>query len=255
MMNSRLLPCLLGWTLLHTHGVLDAACKGCSRGQALVAEGTATAGAAGLPGLNGAAGLPGLQGVPGAPGTPGAPGVPGAPGSPGIAGGLVDYAFIYYADAGGGQQAIGPLGQVQFNSDGPFAPGSTFSHASGSPNLAIHTTGTYVARYKLIIAIAHTNATSTFALALDTGSGPQVLAGSDRSTSIPTGDASLTMVGETVFTILSPPPLGGALLSVINAGGATTNPGLATNIGTQNSVGGTPTAFTSATLTVQKIAN
>jgi hypothetical protein len=170
---------------------------------------------------------------------------------------LLDYAFIYDADVTGGQQTIPGGNQVVFNSNGPFAPGSTFVHSAGSADLAINTTGTYFARYKVIVAIAHsTSGVSTFALALDsgTGAGPQVLAGSDRSTDIPTGDASLTMIGETVFTISTTPPSGGALLSVINAGGALTSPGPTTDIGADES-GTTPTAVTSVTLFVQKVAN
>jgi hypothetical protein len=250
-MNLRIIPCLLALILSQN---LNAACKGCSRGQGLVSEGTATAAAAGLNGIAGAAGLPGLQGVPGAPGTPGAPGVPGIPGSPGLAGGLLDYAFIYRADATGGPQNITGGNKVLFNLDGLFAPSSTFTHISGSSDIGIHTTGTYVARYKLVVDVAHTSAISTFALALDTGSGSQVLAGSDRSTDIAPGAASLTMVGETIFRISSPPPSGGFLLSVINAGGAGTIPGATTDIGADESAS-TPTAVTSATLFIQKIAN
>ncbi len=253
-MNLRLLPCLLALSISYVSSDLHAACKGCSRGQSIVSEGTSSAGAAGLPGLPGAAGLPGLQGVPGAPGTPGAPGVPGIPGSPGLAGGLIDYLFIYRADPTGGPQLMPGGSQVLFNTNGPIAPGSTFTHIAGSANVAINTTGTYMARYKVIIQLAHTSAISTFALALDTGSGPKVIAGSDRSTNIAPGAASLTMVGETIFTVTSPPPVGGVLLSVINAGGAGTIPGATTNIGADESAS-TPTAVTSATLFVQKIGN
>jgi hypothetical protein len=253
-MNLRILSCLLALIISHMSGVLHASCSGCSRGQSIVSEGTTSAGAAGLNGLPGAAGLPGLQGVPGAPGTPGAPGVPGIPGSPGLAGGLVDYALIYRASGTGGPQNILGGNQVQFTFNGPFAPSSTFSHVAGSTNLAIHTTGTYLARYKLIIELAHTSATSTFALALDTGLGPQVLVGSDRSTNIAPGAASLTMVGEIIFKVTSPPPPAGVLLSVINAGGAASVPGATTDIGADETAT-TPTAITSATLFVQKIAN
>jgi hypothetical protein len=134
-----------------------------------------------------------------------------------------------------------------FNFDGPIVPTGTFSHASGSANVAIHSTGTYIARYKVIVRLAHTNTVSTFALALDS----QVLAGSDRSTSMPTGDASLTMIGETIFRISALPVSGASLLSVINAGGPGNSPGVTTDIGTAI----TGTAVTSATLFVQKIAN
>ena len=124
-MNLRILPYLLALIISQMSGVLHASCRGCSRAQGIVAEGTAAAAALGLNGLPGAAGLPGLQGVPGAPGTPGAPGVPGTPGSPGIAGGLIDYAFIYRADGSGGAQDIPGGSMVLFNLDGPIAPGST----------------------------------------------------------------------------------------------------------------------------------
>lgn len=253
-MNLRILQCLLAMTVIYTSNNLDAACKGCSRGEHIVSEGTATAAAAGLPGLPGAAGLPGLQGVPGAPGTAGAPGVPGIPGSPGLAGGLLDYAFVFRADPTGGPQTIAGGSQVQFNTLGLIAPGSTLAFTPTSPNIAILTTGTYIARYKLIIELAHPSSTSTFALALDTGTGPAVLAGSDRSTLIAPGAASLTMVGETIFKVTTTPPVGGVLLSVINAGGAGTTPGATTAIGADESAT-TPTAVTSATLFVQKIAN
>ncbi len=253
-MNLRIFPCLLALIVSYESGVLQASCGGCSRGAGIVAEGTATAAAAGLNGIAGAAGLPGLQGVPGAPGTPGAPGVPGIPGSPGLAGGLIDYAFIYRQDGiSGGSQIIPGGDAVLFTNNGPIAPGSTFTHTAGSGNLVINSTGTYLARYKVLIALAHPNAVQTFALALNTGSGPQVIVGSDRSTNIGPGAASLTMVGESVFTISSV-PAGGVLLSVINAGGSSSTPGATAGIAA-DFTGSTPNSLTSATLSVQKISN
>jgi hypothetical protein len=178
--------------------------------------------------------------------------VPGVAGSPGLAGGLLDYAFVYRASPSGGPQTILGDSQVLFTNTGLIAPGSTFSFTPTSPNIAINSTGTYIARYRLIVALSHPNAVTTFALALDTGTGPTVLAGSDRSTDLAAAD-SLTMVGETIFSIATPPPPGGFLLSVINAGGAATTPGALAGIGADNT-GSTPTALTSATLFVQKIA-
>jgi hypothetical protein len=254
-MKLRMLPCLLLLTIPHMGAVLHASCGGCERAKNLVSEGTVTAGAAGLPGLPGAAGLAGLQGVPGAPGTPGAPGVPGTPGSPGLAGGIVDYAFIYRDDSTGspgGAQIIPGDGFVLFTTNGSIAPGSTFGHVVGAPNVTINTTGTYLARYKLIISTGNTPNQSTFALALDTGSGPQVLAGSDRTAYIIAADSTI-MVGETIFTVSSSSTIP-AQLYVMNAGSSLTLPGAPTEIGSDFS-GSTPTAITSATLFIQKIAN
>jgi hypothetical protein len=245
---------LLTLTVSHISGGLYAGCKGCSRGQSLVSEGTATAAAAGLSGLPGAAGLPGLSGVAGATGATGTTGATGATGATGSTGGLIDYAFIYRATSDGGPQTIPGGSKVLFNTDGVFASGTTFTHSTGSANLAIHSTGTYLARYKLIILLAHTNSVSSFAFALNSGSGDVLLAGSDRSTDIAPGAASLTMVGECIFTISSTPPAGGDLLSVINAGGTGLTAGATTDIGADNS-GTTTAAITSATLCIQKIGN
>lgn len=240
-MNLRALPCLVALIISLISGDLYAICKGCSRGQGLSNEATDIAVSAGLPGLPGAAGAPGLQGVPGAPGTPGAIGVPGIPGAPGLAGGIADYAFVYFATPGGGQQAVAaaPVGMVLFNNSGPIAPTVTYSFTAPSTFVTINTTGTYSARYKVIVSLSHPSGTQVFALSLNGVTIP----GSDRSTDVPTGNDSLTMVGESVFRVSSAP----AILSV-------SNPGLTTNnIGADNPM--VPNAFTSATLFVQKLAN
>lgn len=202
-MIFRMLTLLLTITVLHSQSALQASCSGCSRGQSLVSEATSSATSAGLPGLPGAAGLPGLAGV------PGAPGVAGPPGSPGLPGGLLDYAMLF-----GSTQAVLSGQNILFNlPDGPFAPSSTFSHLPGSAQLAIHSVGTYLARYVVTVALAH-GVPTTFTLALNGA----VLQGSDRSSNIPTGAGELTMVGEVIFRISSAPPANGDLLTVMNAG-------------------------------------
>ena len=55
-MNVRMFPCLLALIISDMSGVLYASCGGCSRGQNIVAEATATAASTGLSGLLGAAG-------------------------------------------------------------------------------------------------------------------------------------------------------------------------------------------------------
>jgi hypothetical protein len=228
--------------LLHNSHPLFASCGGCSRGQSIASEGEATASSAGLPGLPGAAGLPGLQGAPGAPGTPGAPGVPGIPGSPGLPGGLLDYAFVWKSDILGIPQLVLAGNSILFDQAGAFAPGSTFTFAPASTTVAINTVGTYLARYVVTLAAGHA-VPSTFALALDN----VVIQGSDRSSWIAGGAGSITMIGERIFRISSPPPVGGNLLSVINAGflanGATTV------------IGSNTPATTSASLFIQKLSN
>lgn len=230
--------------LINDSHTLFASCGGCSRGQSIAGEGNAAAASAGLPGLPGAAGLPGLQGVPGAPGTPGAPGVPGVPGSPGLPGGLLDYGFVWQSDTSGtvGPNQMIPSGSaILFDQAGNFAPSSTFTFAPSSTTVAIHTVGTYLARYVVTLAAGH-SVPSTFALALD----GIVIQGSDRSSWVAGGAGSITMVGERIFRISSTPPVGGNLVSVVNAGFLGAGP--ATVIGSL-----TP-ATTSASLFIQKLS-
>ena len=216
-MNMPLSALLLVFAslVLYPDHALHAACAGCARGEGIAGEGTVTAGVAGLPGLNGAAGLPGLQGVPGAPGTPGAPGVPGAPGTPGLAGGVLDYAFIYNTLG----ESVGPFpAEIPFNITGVFAPGSTFDHAGTPSKLFIHLTGTYQARFIVTIAYAHPNPPDAFAFYRDQGQGggPVQVLGSDVTSNIPDGGGELTMVGEAIFTVTGTLPASGAVLTVRN---------------------------------------
>ncbi len=207
-----MLTLILTIGILTNQGALQAACSGCSRGQTLVTEGTASAASAGLPGLPGAAGLPGLAGV------PGAPGPAGPPGSPGLPGGLLDYAMVFAEGLGvGNTQTVLGGHNILFNlPDGPFAPGSTFSHMSGAAEVAIHSVGTYLARYVVTVSLDLPRLfnTTTFALALN----GTVLQGSDRSSNIAPGAGELTMVGEVIFRISSEPPTNGDQLTVMNAG-------------------------------------
>ena len=243
-MISRTLTLLLASaSLLLTHSSLFASCGGgCSRGQHIAEEGNATAQAAGLPGLPGAAGLPGLAGVPGAPGTPGAPGVPGVPGSPGLAGGLLDYAFVWASDLASAAQPVLAGFPIIFDQQGNFAPGSTFSFVPG-PTVAINSVGTYVARYVVTVSnIAGSAALpTTFAIAL----GGTVLEGSDRSVFLSTSPSAVTLVGERIFRIASV-PVGGTLVSVVNAGflGA----------GANTTIGSILPSTVSASLFIQKLS-
>jgi hypothetical protein len=252
-MNKQISTLLLACAslLLNSDTALYAACEGCSRGEGIVTEGTVSAGAAGLPGLPGANGLPGLQGVAGAPGTPGAPGIPGAPGTPGLAGGVLDYAFIFNTVGDG--QAIGAGVDIPFNIPAPFAsagsgmfaPGSTFDHNGTSSDLFIHLTGTYQARFIVTISGAAHAVPSAFALFLDQGqgAGPQQIAGSDVTSDLPPGGGSLTMVGEALFTVSGTLPGTGAVLTVRNIG----------TVGTD--IGVTAPASTAASLFIQKLSN
>ena len=250
MRKSTLLLALAG-LLLSQGNPLYASCDGCCLGQGIVAEGTVTAGAAGLPGLPGANGLPGLAGVPGAPGTPGAPGIPGAPGSTGLPGGVLDYAFIYNTVGDG--QAIGAGADVPFNipaaftsaASGMFAPGSTFDHNGTSSDLFIHLTGTYQARFIVTVGSAAPAAPTAFALFLDQGQGggPLQIAGSDVTSDIAPGAGQLTIVGEALFTVSGTLPTSGAVLTVRNIG----------TVGTQ--IGVTAPASTAASLFIQKLSN
>jgi hypothetical protein len=252
-MNMRISTLLLVFTslLLSHDSALYATCKGCTRGEGIASEATVTAGAAGLPGLPGAAGLPGLQGVPGAPGTPGAPGIPGAPGTPGLAGGVLDYAFIYNTVGDG--HAVGAGADVPFNipapftsaASGMFAPSSTFDHNGTSSKLFIHLTGTYQARFVVTIATAAHADPSAFALFLDQGQGGgpvQVTAG-DVTSSIPPGGGQLTVMGEALFVVSGVLPATGAVLTVRNIG----------TVGT--TIGVTAPATTAASLFIQKLSN
>lgn len=206
-MIFRILTLLLTTSLLLSPGLLQAfgSCQP-SRGQNLIDEAASLAAAAALPGLPGSAGLPGLAGLPGAPGVAGIPGLPGLPG------GLFDYASLY-----GGTQAVNSGSNIAFDlPDGDFSPSPTFTHVPGSIALSIHTVGTYLARYVITIAngAPRTVNTSTFSLSLNGA----VLRGSDRSSSIAPGAGELTMVGEVVFRISSPPPPVGDQLTIMNAG-------------------------------------
>jgi hypothetical protein len=252
-MNMRISILLLAFAslVLSQDSALFASCDGCSQGQSIVSEGTVSSGATGLPGLPGAAGLPGLAGVPGAPGTPGAPGIPGAPGTPGLAGGVLDYAFIYNTVGNG--QAIGPGADVPFNipapftsaSTGMFAPGSTFDHDGTSSKLFIHLTGTYQARFIVTISAAAHAVPSAFALFLDQGQGggPVQVAGGDVTSDIPPGGGELTIVGEAIFTVSGSLPATGAVLTVRNIGTVGTN------------IGVTAPGATAASLFIQKLSN
>lgn len=211
-MIVRMLTLLLAISPLCGQGYLKASCSGCSRGQSLISEASASASSAGLPGLPGAAGLPGLTGV------PGAPGPAGPAGSPGLPGGLLDYATLF-----GSTQAVAAGQDILFNlPDGPFAPSSTFSHLIGSSALAIHSVGTYLARYVVTVALGASPPgpiirpfnTTTFALALN----GTVLQGSDRSSNMAPGAGELTMVGEVIFRIAAVPPASGDQLTIMNAG-------------------------------------
>jgi hypothetical protein len=251
--NVRVSALLLVFaSLLSQDNALYASFNSTPRGQNITSETVVTAGAAGLNGLPGAAGLPGLQGVPGAPGTPGAPGIPGAPGTPGLAGGVLDYAFIYNTVGDG--QAIGPSVDIPFNipapftsaASGMFAPGSTFDHDGTSSKLFIHTTGTYQARFIVTIAQAAHAVPSAFALFLDQGQGmgPVQVVSSDVTSDIPVGAGNeLTVVGEAVFTVSGTLPAPGAVLTVRNIG----------TVGTQ--IGVTAPATTAASLFIQKLSN
>jgi len=250
-MNLRILTLLTTCTLLFVNSDddLQASCgSGCGRGQGLAEEGTISAGAAGLPGLPGAAGLPGLAGVPGAPGTPGAPGVPGAPGTPGLAGGVLDYAFIYNSIPI--PQAIGAGVDIPFDipaaftsaASGMFAPSSTFDHNGTNSLLFIHTTGTYQARFIVTLGLAAHADPTAFALFLDPGTGTAVqVPGSDVTVSIAAGAGSLNLMGEAIFTVSGTLPATGAVLSV-------------RNIGTVGTLIG-DSATTAASLFIQKLSN
>lgn len=232
-MTFRMLILLLIISTLYSHNLLQASCSGCSRGQSIVTEGTAAATTAGLPGLPGAAGLPGLAGL------PGAPGPAGPAGSPGLPGGLLDYGMMF-----GGTQPVLSGQNILFNlPDGNFAPGSTFSHGPGSASVAIHTVGTYLARYIVTVESAAHGVPTTFALALDGA----VLQGSDRSSNIPVGAGELTMVGEVIFRISSTPPGPGNQLTVMNAGAGGT--GLNTFIDSE------APATIAASLFIQKLSS
>ncbi len=221
---------------------LQAACEGCCIAEELVIQATATAATAGLPGLPGAAGLPGLAGV------PGAPGIAGPPGTIGLAGGVLDYAYIY--NTVGDNQSIGAGGFVPFNIPAAFdsnpiyfPPGTTFDHNGTSSVLFIHSTGTYMARYIVTVALAHTGVPTTFELMLDGIPIP----GSARSTDIPDGAGQLTMVGEAIFTISGTVPASGRALTVSNSGNGVA--GILTQIGVL------APATTAASLFVQKFSN
>ena len=240
-MILRILTLLTLTTWLLSDNPLDASCEGCCQGQSVVSEST-TATAAGLPGLPGAAGLSGLAGVPGAPGPQGPPGTIGLPG------GVLDYAYIY--NTVGDNQVIAPGAAIPFNIPAPFtinpiyfAPGSTFDHNGTSSILFIHSTGTYMARYIVTVALAAHGVPTTFELKLN----GIPLAGSARSTDIAPGAGQLTMVGETIFTIGRTVPAPGLPLTVTNSGNGI--PGIITDIGV------TAPATTAASLFVQKLSN
>jgi hypothetical protein len=231
--------------LLFSSRVLNASCDGCCHGQSIVSDGTATAGAAGLPGIPGAAGIPGLAGA------PGAPGIQGPPGTIGLPAGVLDYAYLYNTSAVT-LQAVLPGGDISFNIPAAFtvdpiyfAPGSTFEHNGTDSILNIHSTGVYFARYIVSVATVHSDPTD-FQLWLgapfNTG-----IPGSDRSVGVPTGTGPLTIIGEAIFVI----PVGtleSALTTGINL--TVRNIGASTNIGTSP-----PGSITAASLFVQKLSN
>ncbi len=226
-MIFRTFSLLLTISVLHSQMALLANCGGCSRGQSLISEATSSAATAGLPGVAGAAGLPGLAGV------PGAPGIAGPPGSPGLPGGLLDYGMVFALNQGvaGGSEILWT------EPNGVFAPGSTFSHASGSGDVLINSVGTYLARYVVSVAAAHFDPT-TFAIFL----GPNVLTGSDRSSGIGSGAAQLNMAGEVIFRVDASQI--GIALSVRN-----TDPLNPTQIGAEGN------ALTAASLFIQKLSS
>lgn len=228
--------------LLFTKSTLQASCGGCCHGESIVSDATVSAATAGLPGLAGAAGLPGLAG------TAGAPGIAGPPGTIGLPSGVLDYAYIY--NTVGDNQNVGPGGDVPFNIPAAFdtnpiyfAPGSTFDHNGTSSILFIHSTGTYIARYIVTVALAAHGVPTTFELSLN---GVPVY-GSARSTSIAPGAGQLTMVGEAIFTITGAVPAPGLPLTVRNSGNGI--PGINTFIGVS------APATTAASLFVQKLSN
>lgn len=249
-MISRTLTLLIACVSLLLNHALFAACEGCSRGSGLANEGEAIAAAAGLGGLPGAAGLPGLQGAAGAPGTPGAPGVPGVPGAPGLAGGLLDYAFIWTDNTlamGNMQMVSGTVGinQIIFN-QGSVTPASTtftFTPATTTANsfVAIHAVGTYLARYVVTLFPGH-SVPSTFAIALDGAP----IQGSDRSSYYAGGSQSITMTGEVIFRISSAPPGPGNLVTVVNQGFSAA--------GQNTVIGLNAPATTMASLFIQKLS-
>jgi hypothetical protein len=243
-MISRTLTLFLAFVtlMLNDSHALFASCGGCSRAQSISSEGNAAASAAGLFGLPGAAGLPGLQGVPGAPGTPGAPGVPGIAGSPGLAGGLLDYGFVWKSDLTGVPQPVAAGNNILFDQGGGFSPTATFTFAPPSATVVINTVGTYLARYVVTLASGHAQP-STFAIALN----GVVLEGSDRSTFVTGGSASVTMAGEIIFRVSTTPPAGGDLVSVINAGFL--------GNGVSTVIGANAPATTSASLFIQQLSS
>lgn len=241
-MILRILALLTVASLALNETALYASCGGCCLGGEIISDANTGAGAAGLPGLPGAAGIPGLAGV------PGAPGVQGPPGTIGLAGGVLDYAYIY--NTVGDVQAIAGGVDIPFNIPAAFdtnpiyfAPGSTFDHNGTSSLLFIHSTGTYAARYIVTISLGAHGVPTTFELSLD----GIPIQGSARSTDIPPGAGQLTMVGEAIFTISGTVPAPGKALTVRNSGNGI--PGIATNIGV------TAPATTAASLFVQKLSN
>lgn len=221
---------------------LEASCEGCCHGQSIVSGATETVSAVGLQGLPGAAGVQGLAGV------PGAPGVQGPPGTIGLAGGVLDYAYLY--NTVGDSQNIGPGVDIPFNisaafSTNPiyFSPGSTFDHNGTSSILFIHSTGTYTARYIVTVSLAAHGVPTTFELTLNGAP----IQGTARSTDIPPGAGELTMVGEAIFTVSGTIPASGLPLTVRNSGG-----GVA---GVNTFIGVSAPATTAASLFIQKLSN
>jgi len=226
-MIFHLLSLVLTIFALSAHAPLLACGGGCSRGQSLISEATAAAATAGLPGLPGAAGLPGLAGV------PGVPGPAGPPGSPGLPGGLLDYGMVFAFN-----QTVPGGADILWNApNGPFAPGSTFTHSPGSGEVFVNSVGTYIARYVISVATVHFDPT-TFAIFF----GPSLLTGSDRSSSIATGAGQLNMAGEVIFRVEASQI--GEAVSVRN-----TDPSNATGIGANGN------ALTAASLYIQKLSS
>ena len=173
-----------------------------------------TAGILGVAGSQGPAGANSPRGDTGPTGPTGPQGPTGLQGPAGPSTGVatLDYAYLYDTVSPSGQSVGGGVDisfNIPVNSLPPgdptyplyFGPGGSFTHTAAN-NLLIHKPGVYVARYVVTLTRSGPSDPSDFQLFLTYPStiGSGGINGSDRSSAI-SGNASLNVFGESIFTI------------------------------------------------------